>query len=130
MLFALSAFRPRPRRLNAMARNPFTYDRDAGHDESSEFGFGRGKYPDPRIDFSDGGVKSGIPLADPDRHSQQRLLQEIRRMDINDPSAQPSPYVAGNTDRYGAQPPLVRETKVPRREPRPRYARNRMERHW
>lgn len=113
-----------------MARNPFTYDRDGARDESSEFGFGRGHFPDPRIDYSDGGVKSGIPIADPDREAQLLQLAGIRRMDINDPAAQPSPYDLGNTDRYGAQPPLVRETKAPPREPRPRYARNRMKRAW
>lgn len=105
---------PRARRLEGMARNPFVYDRDPSHDEDSEFGFGRGQHPDPNIDYSDGGTKSGIPIADPDQNDQLLTLRQIRRMDINDPNDQPSPYVEGNTDRYGAQPPLVRERKRPR----------------
>lgn len=110
------------------ARNPFTYDRDHSHDEDSEFGFGRGHFPDPNIDFTDGGVKSGIPIADPDHHTQMMELFAVRRMDINEPNDQPSPYLAGNTDRYGAQPPLVRERRAPRyarpkQDPPPRMRR-------
>lgn len=113
-----------------MARNPFTYDHSAAGSQETEFSFGRGQYPNPTIDFSGGGVVSRIPVADPDRNEQARTLKEIRRLDINDPGDQPSPYVAGNTDRYGAQPPLVRERSNP---PRPRYARGerpRMRREW
>lgn len=119
------------RRIEHMAtRNPFTYDRDMSHDEDTEFGFGRGKYPDPNIDYSDGGAKSRIPIADPDRREQHMTLAMIRRLDINDPNDQPSPYVEGNTDRYGAQPPLVRERKRPRYlAPKPVRS-PRMERHW
>lgn len=106
------------------------YDRDGGDSQETEFSWGRGRYPDPKIDYSDGGSKSGIPLAYPDAKEQQRVLAEMKRMDINDPGAQPSPYVAGNTDRYGAQPPLVRERKAPVNPPRPRYARPKMERQW
>lgn len=113
-----------------MPRNPFTYDKDAGPSQETEFGFGRGHFPNPAIDFSEGGAKSGIPVADPDRIEQARTLAEIRRLDVNDPNDKPSPFVAGNTDRYGAQPPLVRERNSP---PRPRYTRGtkpRMERGW
>lgn len=120
-------------KLNPMARNPFTYDRDAGmsgRDESSEFGFGPGMYPDPRIDYTNGGAKSRIPIADPDSDAQLLELAMIRRTDLNNPADQPSPYVAGNTDRYGAAPPLVREKRTPPAGPRPRYARTRMERQW
>ena len=110
-------------------RNPFMYDRDP-QDRDTEFGFGAGKFADPNIDYSDGGVISGIPIADPDREAQLLQLAMIKRMDLADPSDQPSPYVAGNTDRYGAQPPLVRERK------RPKYTRpqqeppSRMKRAW
>ena len=113
-----------------MARDPFMYDRDMTHAEDSEFGFGRGMHPDPNIDYSDNGVKSGIPIADPDRNDQMLTLRQIRRLDINDPDDVPSPYVEGNTDRYGAQPPLVRERKAPRYT-RPKQERpKRMKRHW
>jgi hypothetical protein len=113
-----------------MPRNPFTYDRDETHDQSSEFGFGRGHFPDPRIDFSDGGIRSMIPIADPDQDAQFLELMAIRRMDLADPQDQPSPYVAGNTDRYGAQPPLVRERRTPTFKPYPLPRRSRMQRHW
>jgi len=117
-------------RLAYMPRNPFTYDRDETHDQSSEFGFGRGHFPDPRIDFSDGGIRSMIPIADPDQDAQFLELMAIRRMDLADPQDQPSPYVAGNTDRYGAQPPLVRERRTPTFKPYPLPRRSRMQRHW
>jgi hypothetical protein len=113
-----------------MSRNPFLYDRDGGHDESSEFGFGRGRFPNPAIDYSDGGVKSRIPIADPDRETQLMELYAVRRMDVNDPNDTPSPFVAGNTDRYGAQPPLVREIKPPPTPPKTPYTRPRMQREY
>lgn len=117
------------RRLDPM-RNPFGYDRDSVSEQDTEYGFGRGRFPDPNIDFSEVGVKSRIPIADPDRTEQLRDLAAIRRMDVNDPAAQPDPYVCGNTDRYGAQPPLVRERRAPT-TPRPKYTqRPRMERQW
>lgn len=111
-------------------RNPFVYDRDPGPSQETEFSFGKGRFPDPRIDFTDGGTKSRIPIAEPDREQMARQLAEIKRMDINDPAAQPNPYVAGNTDRYGAQPPLVRERHAPVPPKRPRYTRPKMERQW
>lgn len=110
--------------------NPFTYDKDLNHDEDSEFGFGRGHYPNPTIDYSDEGVKSRIPIADPDRDTLHMELAMVRRMDINDPADQPSPYVAGNTDRYGAQPPLVREHKRPKYVAPKQQRPPRMERAW
>lgn len=120
-------------KLDRMSRNPFTYDRDAGmsgRDESSEFGFGPGMFPDPRIDYTNGGAKSRIPIADPDSDDQLLQLAQIKRTDVSDPNDVPSPYVAGNTDRYGAAPPLVRERRNPTAPPRPRYTRPHMERQW
>jgi len=112
-----------------MARHadPFKLSRDK-HDEWTEFGYGAGQFPDPNIDFSDGGNKSGFPIADPDVNEQLRKLREHKRTDLNDPLAQPSPYVAGNMDRYGAGPPLVREKRVPyyprpQQDPPPRMQR-------
>lgn len=108
-------------------RDPFKLARDK-KDQFTEFGFGAGQFPEPSFDFSEGGRKSGFPIADPDRNEQLRKLREIKRTDLNDPLAEPSPYVAGNTDRYGAQPPLVRERKYPsyprpQQEPPPRMKR-------
>lgn len=120
---------PTPRYFTT-PRNPFTYDVGAQDNSETEFGFGRGRFPNPSLDYSEGGAKSGIPIADPDRTEQLRTLAEIRRMDINDPNAVPSPYVCGNADRYGAQPPLVRERKTPQSSPRPRYTRATLDRQW
>ncbi len=79
----------------------------------SEFAYGAGRFPDPTIDYSQGGSRSRAPIADPDRTAQLLELAEIRRTDVVDPVAPLSPYELGNTDRYGAQPPLVRERRVP-----------------
>ena len=111
-------------------RDPFLYDVGSHQNSETEFGFGRGRFANPELDYSAGGAKSGIPLADPDRTEQIRKLAEIRRLDNMDPNATPSPYVEGNTDRFGAQPPLVRERKQPEASPRPRYTHPRMERQW
>ena len=120
-------------RIIPMSRNPFVYDRDAGQrgrDESSEFGFGPGMFPNPTIDFSKGGAASRIPIADPDSDAQLLELAMIKRTDVGDPTDVPSPYTPGNADRYGAAPPLVREQRMPPDTPRPRYTRPRMERQW
>ena len=111
------------------ARNPFTYDRD-NQERDTEFGFGAGMFPDPNIDYSEGGSISRIPIADPDSTAQLLQLAMIKRMDLADPTDQPSPYVAGNTDRFGAQPPLVRERKRPKYTRPERPKRARMERSW
>jgi hypothetical protein len=95
-------------------RDPHVLARDKTDSQETEFGFGAGQHPDPRIDYSDNGAIPGFPIADPDRNAQIMELRAIRRMDLQDPNAQPDPYVAGNTERYGAQPPLVRETRRPR----------------
>lgn len=118
-------------RLDHMARNPFTYDRDSHlRDESTEFGFGPGMFPNPAIDYSAGGAKSLVPIADPDSDAQLLELAAIKRTDVADPMDQPNPYAAGNTDRYGAAPPLVRSRRTPPNPPRPRYTRPRMQREW
>lgn len=119
----------RGRKLGNMARDPLQLDRDST-DRSSEFGFGAGMFPDPRFDFSGGGSISRIPIADPDRHEQLLQLAMIKRTDVNDPTDAPSPYVLGNTDRFGAAPPLVRERNLPpykRQKPTPP---RRMQRQW
>lgn len=115
--------------IGMAARDPFKLDRDQC-ERDTEYGFGAGKFPDPRFDFSGEGSISQIPIADPDGQEQQLELAMIRRMDVSDPSDQPSPYVEGNTERFGAQPPLVRETKPPKRPRRKLTPRSRMERSW
>lgn len=111
------------------ARDPFQLDKDQT-DRSTEYGFGAGKYPDPRFDYSGGGSISHIPIADPDRDEQHLELAMIRRTDVSNPADQPSPYVMGNTDRFGAQPPLVRETKPPKNPRRVYPPPLRMQRQW
>ena len=78
----------------------------------SEFGWGQGMHPDPN--FSEDYEKAGIPYSPPSRDDDVRTLQAYRRMNVNDPAAQPDPYVAGNPDRYGPQKPLVRERAYPK----------------
>jgi hypothetical protein len=117
-----------------MPRNPHTYYRDqsASDNWESEFGFGVGRFPDPSIDFSAGGSKSRIPIADPDVPAQLLRLAAGRRTDLSDANAtDPADiFVAGNPDRYGAQPPLVRERRRPKRPKRdPQYP-ARMVREW
>lgn len=119
--------------LDAMVtapRDPNMLHRDKAANWESEFGFGEGRFPNPLLDYSEGGSKSRIQIADPDRNQQLRDLAALRRTDLSDTTAELDPYVAGNTERYGAQPPLVRETRTPkvvRREPsKP----PRMEREW
>jgi len=109
-----------------MPDTPFMLDKDQT-DRSSEMGWGVGRFPDPRFDYSAG---SKVPIADPDREAQLLALAAIKRTDLANPADQPSPYVAGNTDRYGAQPPLVRETKPPNYTRPPMEQPSRMERAW
>jgi hypothetical protein len=111
------------------ARDPFQLDKDQ-KERDTEYGFGAGKFPDPRFDYSGGGSISRIPIADPTRHEQELELAMLRRTDVSNPADQPSPYVMGNTDRYGAQPPLVRETKPPKNPKRPQQRPLRMQRQW
>lgn len=111
------------------ARDPFQLDRDQT-ERDTEYGYGAGKFPDPHFDYSGGGSISQIPIADPTRHEQELELAMIRRTDVSDPNDQPSPYVCGNTDRFGAQPPLVRETKPPKYTRPQRKPPSRMQRQW
>ena len=119
-------------RLTNMAnypRNPeATVDELSNWD--SEFGFGAGHFPDPAIDYSGAGSISRIPIADPDRTAQIRTLAEWRRTDLGNAAEPASPYVLGNTDRFGAQPPLVRERRVPKRPRRAPEPIHKMERGW
>ena len=118
-----------------MPRDPFK----KLDDQHSEYGFGEGRFPNPVLDYSGSGSLSRIPIADPDRTEQIRQLAAGKRTDLNNPSESgygqgpeggPNPYVLGNTDRYGAQPELVRNRKKPKpsqyQPPKPA----RMERHW
>ena len=111
------------------SRDPLCLDRD-NSDRSSEYGWGAGQFPDPHFDYSSGGSISRVPLADPDLRDQRLSLAMIKRTDVSNPADVPSPYVAGNTDRYGAQPPLVRETTPPPYTPAPIEQPSRMERAW
>ena len=118
------------RRLRRMAaRDPFQLDRDQT-ERDTEYGFGAGKYADPRFDYSGGGSISQIPIADPDVPEQLLELEMIKRTDVANPADVPSPYVAGNTDRFGSAPPLVRETKPPKYVRPTRPAPRRMQREW
>jgi hypothetical protein len=121
-----------------MSRNPFV----PAADQTTEFGFGPGMFPNPAIDYSAGGQKSGFPIGDPDRRQQYLDLFVGRRTDLNrtdvpdapsyaaESGQHPDYYTCGNTERYGANPPLVRVKDAP---PRKRYKftpRARMEREF
>lgn len=121
-----------------MSRNPFK----PTPDQTTEFGWGAGRFPRQSIDFSQGGYKSGIPIADPDRRQQYLDLAAARRTDLQSLNEFPPPaftgqngdhplhYALGNTERFGANPPLVRERKIPD-FPRPRPPkRHHTERAW
>lgn len=109
-----------------MSRNPFIPTTD----QTTEFGWGQGPFPEPTTDLSMGGIKSRIPIADPDRRAQYLDLFTARRTDLNrpdvpdlaaflgtGPSPHPDYYTDGNTERYGANPPLVQErARPPRRK--------------
>ena len=119
-----------------MSRNPFVPSKN----QYTEHGFGEGMFPDPGIDFSDNGIKSKFPVADPDRRRVLLDLFTSRRTDLSDPDVRDIPqnaqdvhpdyYTCGNTDRYGAGPPLIRSTKQPtfprQKPPEPKF----MERKW
>jgi len=99
-------------------RDPFTMERDEPNNAAvTEFGFGRGMHPDPIV--SEDMQSARVPYAPPQREDQIRDMQAARRMNTNDPAAEPDPYVAGNPDRYGGQRPLVRERGAPRKKYRP-----------
>lgn len=116
-----------------MSRNPFI----PGKDQTTEFGWGAGSAPRMDVDFSQGGFRSGFPIADPDRRQQFLDLIAAKRSDLQNPAEQDLPafqggagahplhYAEGNTERYGAQQPLVRQRRRPtfRRFPTPRKTR-------
>lgn len=124
-----------------MSRNPFI----PSASQETEFGWGPGRFPDPQIDFqsprADG--KTIAHIADPDRRQQILDLAAMKRTNLNDPTVQDMPafqgtsgvphpdyYSEGNTERYGANPPLVRERRWPRPKWIYRVLPSRMERKW
>jgi hypothetical protein len=121
-----------------MSRDPFK----PATDQSTEMGFGEGHFPNPNIDYSEAGRKSGIPIADPDRPQQYLDLMAARRTDLNRTDSVLTPgfqglrgdhddyYTLGNTERYGANPPLVRQRRKPPPAKRAKYTPRRMERQW
>lgn len=121
-----------------MSRDPFK----PTVDQSTEFGFGAGHFPNPDIDYSDVGRKSQIPIADPDRSQQYLELMAARRTDLNRTDVPDMPgfkgtrgdhedfYSYGNTERYGANPPLVRQRKAPPPRKKQIVKLNRMEREY
>lgn len=118
-----------------MPRDPFK----PVEDQQTEMGFAEGRFPNPTLDYSGGGSISRIPIADPDRTQQLRELAAGKRTDLNNagepgygqgPASGPNPYVLGNTDRYGAQPELVRNRRKPKPSQYQPAKPARMERHW
>lgn len=121
-----------------MSRNPFK----PASDQTTEFGWGPGRFPNPSLDYSAAGMKSGFPIADPDRPRQYLELMAARRTDLTRADVPDMPafngihgdhpdfYTPGNTERYGANPPLVQQRKAPPKTKRPKYTPRRVEREW
>lgn len=123
-----------------MSRYPFVHAKDC-QDQSTEFGWGPGMAPRQDIDFSAGGYKSGFPIADPDRRAQFLDLIAAKRTDLQNPAEPDLPAFQGaggtparmhgemgNTERYGAQAPLVQQKRVPTFKPYPIPRKTRMQR--
>lgn len=104
-----------------MSRDPFK----PATDQSTEMGWGPGLFPNPNLDYSQAGRKSGIPIADPDGPAQFLALMAARRTDLGRSDVRDMPafqgvqgdhedyYTLGNTERYGANPPLVQQRRKP-----------------
>lgn len=73
-----------------------------GHSEYSH----EGMFPHPDLDFQTGQPTLPIGQGSRDNYFQSMMA---RRTDTTDPTSVPDPYVLGNPDRYGGQPPLVKE---------------------
>ena len=122
----------------SMSRNPFIPTKD----QTTEMGWGPGRFPNPNLDYSQLGIKSGIPVADPDRHEQYLALMAARRTDLNRPDVTDIPafngvhgdhpdfYTCGNTERFGANPPLVQQRRRPPPKQRQVIVCAHMEREW
>jgi hypothetical protein len=124
----------------SMSRNPFIPTAS----QETEFSWGPGRFPNPAIDFQSPRQSPPVAqIADPDRRQQLLDLAAMKRTNLNDPTVQDMPafqgtggtqhpdyYSEGNTERYGANPPLVRERRWPR--PKIHYKRfiPHMEREW
>lgn len=97
-------------------------------------------FPNPNLDYSQNGIKSGIPVADPDRKQQYLELMAAKRTDLNRTDVADMPafnglrgdhedfYTPGNTERYGANPPLVQQRDRPPPKKRTYVVRAHMER--
>jgi|SRR6516165_5988526 hypothetical protein len=122
-----------------MSRNPF----NPSCDQETEFSFGRGRFPPRNVDFQSPRIGNGVAqIADPDKNQQLLDLAAMKRTNLQDPTVPEMPafsgaqgehpdyYTEGNTDRYGANPPLIRSRRWPKfvkyRYWRPSF----MERQW
>lgn len=88
----------------------------------SEMSFGRGMYPNPRINYDD---RNGHPasqlnaVSGPTQDEQLRDLIAYRRLDSTRTGGETLErmyYASGNVDRFGPNPPLVNvwDKKQPR----------------
>ena len=121
-----------------MPRDPHTHD--IQEDDESEYGFGAGLFPPgvasneaQRISQADFGAQyAGQGLAADGTTLQDNYARAVadRRTDSTDPNSGRDFDALGNTDRYGANPPLVRakpERNVKKRSP---IEPAKMERKW
>lgn len=124
-----------------MARNPFQPTRD----QYTEFSFGRGRFAPIEVDFQSPRASENFgvaQVADPDRQQQLLDLAASKRTNLNDPTVADMPsfqgtraehpdyHSLGNTERYGANPPLIRERGWPKYRRYIYTKLNIMEREW
>ena len=76
----------------------------------SEFSFGPGMVPHPDRSVRRDDVPVPLPPTGGTRRDQLAQLWAERRTDSTNPNSSADLFVYGNPDRFGGQPPLVRES--------------------
>lgn len=123
-----------------MSRDPSPFDIATGDDDESEFGWGAGIFPPgvaggegQRFQQDDFGANlprttAGEP-GTRNRDNYARMVAD-KRTDSTDPESSRDFESLGNTDRYGAQPPLVRADTKPNKSQRQEVSQAKMVRKW
>lgn len=119
-----------------MSQDPDKLSAPGNRPPRSEHSFGPGMFPNPNIDY-EGRVDPKLAAVNRNGHptldEQVRDLIAYRRLDSTQKGEKLEDmyYAAGNTDRFGPQPPLVNaDDKKTERDPGPEPKHWRMERAW
>lgn len=109
-------------------------------DGPSEYGWGQGMFPPgiannegqrrPQDDFGENMVPPRLRERAGDASDNYARAVADRRTDPTDPESGRDFETAGNPDRFGAAPPLVREDPVPNRSCREEPPQKRLKRKW